>query len=95
MLETIDEKNRPYDSYFYSGAPSYYKLKFKVYEYLLSAPHGGQESTITSSLVLKEKPQLEEVLDERIEDKAVEFYVNCLLMILLVFVYSILIWQVW
>lgn len=69
-LETIDGKNRPCDSYFYSGAPSYYKLKYQIYHFLSTAI--VKEANVSaSSFVLKDRLVLERILDEAIDSKKV------------------------
>jgi hypothetical protein len=67
-VDTIDEKNRPCDSYFYCGSPSYYKLKYQIYRFL-SAPK--QANVSPTSFVLKERLALERILGEAIPEKKV------------------------
>ena len=76
--ERIDENNRPRDLYFYSGAPSYYKLKFQLYQ-LLSVTKEivtttEQPTTNKPLYVLKDRSVLEQILDENIEGKKVIFF---------------------
>lgn len=72
-LETIDEKNRPCDSYFYSGGPSYYKLKYQMYHFLSTA-NERETNVSASSFVLKDRLTLERILDEAIDYKKVQFH---------------------
>ena len=69
-LEMMDGKRRPCDSYFYSGAPSYYKLKYQIYHILSTAKEREPKMT-TSSFVLKDRLTLERILDEAIDIKKV------------------------
>lgn len=73
--ETIDERNRPRDPYFYSGAPSYYKLKFQVYDFLSATNERDMSSS--TSFTLKDKASLEQILDESIDDKKVLTIRSC------------------
>lgn len=70
IVETINERNRPCDSYFYCGAPSYYKLKYQVYNFL-SATDERKPDVSGSSFVLKDKFALERILDESMGRKKV------------------------
>lgn len=58
--------SRPGDPFFYSGFPSYFKLKAKIYS---SIPN--VERVEKSNLILKEKPSIEKILNEVLTDKKV------------------------
>lgn len=64
---------RPHDSFFYSGAPSYFKLKYQIY-HILSTAKEREPNVSASSFVLKDRLTLERILDEAIDSKKVHYH---------------------
>ena len=71
LLIVLDSYNsRPRDSFFYSGLPSYFKLKAKIYAALANVEKVERKHL----LILKEKSSIEKILNEVLNDKKVSLF---------------------